>query len=109
MGNSNYEQKVTDLLSWGRENYDERISNTSHMNNSGNSDVDVNVNVLVDVMPIAYAILCSSLAKNEMSIQEFDKAIQKLEELTKKNNRPKTIYDENDIKKVKCCKRRKHN
>ncbi|RHW33991.1 hypothetical protein D1B33_14395 [Lysinibacillus yapensis] len=54
----------------------------SHIGESGNSDVDVNVNVIVDTTSIAYAYLCSMLATNKMSHEEFRAALKMLKELT---------------------------
>jgi hypothetical protein len=54
----------------------------SQIGQSGNSDVDVNVNVIVDTSSIAYAYLCSMLATNKMTNEEFESALNKLEELT---------------------------
>lgn len=56
------------------------------ISNSGNSDVDVNtkIDVYIDVMPIAFAILYSSLAKKQISKNEFENAIKKLNEYKSK-------------------------
>jgi hypothetical protein len=63
------------------------------VSNSGNSDVDVNTNVkfYMDLMPIAYAILYSSLASKKLSKKEFEYAIRKLEDYksNKKNSTSK--------------------
>lgn len=56
--------------------------NKSKIDQSGNSDVDVSVNVTVDTSSIAYAYLCSLLATNKMTNEEFEAALNKLEELT---------------------------
>ncbi|PLT31395.1 hypothetical protein [Peribacillus deserti] len=54
----------------------------SQVSHSGNSDVDVNLNVQVDTTAIAYALLCSMLATKQMTEKEFDIAVKKLEGLT---------------------------
>ncbi|UOQ92115.1 hypothetical protein MUO14_16670 [Halobacillus shinanisalinarum] len=54
---------------------------------SGNSDVDVSV--LVDTTPMAYAMLCSLLASNQMTEKEFKSAVRKLEDFTKSNCKSK--------------------
>lgn len=56
--------------------------NLAKIGHSGNSDVDVHVNVQVDTRPIAYAMLCSLLATQQITHNEFKKALDKLEELT---------------------------
>lgn len=58
-----------------------KIENQANIGNSGNSNVDVNVNIEIDTAAIAYAILCSSLARKELTKDEFDFALKKLEEL----------------------------
>ncbi len=64
-------------------NFSERDTNKSQIGHSGNSDVDVEVNVIVDTTALAYAYLCSMLATNKMTNDEFDIALKKLKELTK--------------------------
>lgn len=72
----------------------------STVRESGNSDVDVNI--LVDTTPIAYAMLCSLLATKQLTKSEFEKAVQKLDDLTEKNN---TRSNENDVSKVRLNER----
>jgi hypothetical protein len=55
-------------------------SNQSQVAHSGNSDVNVHINIQVDVKPIALAILYSLLAKKQLSNEEFESALRKLEE-----------------------------
>lgn len=62
---------------------DEKVLNRSSVGYSGNSDVDVNV--AVDTEPLAYAMLCSLLATNQMTRSEFDHAVQELEDFKKKD------------------------
>lgn len=59
--------------------------NSNSIRQSGNSDVDVKVNVYVDTTAIGYAILCSLLATKQMSKEEFKAAVRSLEELTRKS------------------------
>ncbi len=61
----------------------------SQVDNSGNSDVDVNVHVDVDTLPIAIAILSLSYGKGEISKQEYDRAVQQLEETVQKQQSKK--------------------
>ncbi|PLR96794.1 hypothetical protein [Bacillus sp. T33-2] len=74
-------------------------SNHSTIGHSGNSDVDVNVQVHVDTMAIAYAILCAMLGTNRMTNSEFESAVQKLEELTNRH-KDRVMQSQNDVSKV---------
>ncbi|MFP7255369.1 hypothetical protein SFC02_13780 [Terribacillus goriensis] len=56
-----------------------RNDNNSQVAHSGNSDVDVIVEV--NTMPIAYAMLCSLYATNQLSLNEFEDAIKNLKSL----------------------------
>ncbi|GLO64499.1 MULTISPECIES: hypothetical protein [Oceanobacillus] len=64
----------------------------STIRESGNSDVDISI--LVDTKPIAYAMLCSLLATKQLTRREFEKAVRELEELTHNFNR-------NDVSNVR--------
>lgn len=66
--------------------------NEAKIGHSGNSNVDVNVNVEIDTTAIAYAILCSSLAKKELTNEEFEFAVKKLEDLMSEKQRKKPNY-----------------
>lgn len=72
-----------------------RNDNRSHVAHSGNSDVDVIVEV--NTMPIAYAMLCSLRATNQLSQHEFEDAIKKLKNLVDEDRR----YTENDPETAK--------
>lgn len=61
---------------------------------SGNSDVDLVVNVDIDTKAIAYGMLCSIYAKGELSEQELEKAIQKLDEIIDKDKSKKKSYND---------------
>jgi hypothetical protein len=61
--------------------------NQAKINHSGNSNVNVHVNVEVDTKAIAYALLCSALAKKDLTDDEFQFALSKLEELTNNNKK----------------------
>ncbi|WP_316569419.1 hypothetical protein [Neobacillus sp. YIM B06451] len=65
----------------------DKNENSSKIGHSGNSNVDVNVNIQIDTKAIAYALLCSSLARKEMTNEEFSFAIKKLEELMHKDQK----------------------
>lgn len=62
------------------------IRSASSVDHSGNSDVDVNVNIQVDTMPIALSLLCLSFVNKQITRQEFESAV---EELVKVTNRYK--------------------
>ncbi|MBM6618205.1 hypothetical protein [Bacillus suaedaesalsae] len=57
------------------------ILNKSNIGQSGNSDVDVNVNIEIETISIAYAMLCSMWARNQMTDVEFERALDKFDEL----------------------------
>ncbi|MBA2870107.1 hypothetical protein HNQ85_000365 [Anoxybacillus calidus] len=99
-------ENLGSLSSLGKVYSIDRQLNQSQIGHSGNSDVDVNVNIQVDTMPIAFAILCSLLATKQMTNEEFELAIEKLETLS--NNYKKSNYrrETNDISKVKLLNRK---
>lgn len=70
---------------------------------SGNSDVDVEVKV--DTTPIAYAMLCTLLATKQISDNEFNAAVSKLEDLTHRSKRQPT-RELNDLSQVRLNKKR---
>ncbi len=76
------------------------VSNASstEIGQSGNSDVDLKIDVHVDTIAIGYAILCSLLATKQMDNEEFKLAVRKLEELTRKSYYGK---DTNNLSNVK--------
>ncbi|GAB4074566.1 hypothetical protein GCM10028778_20690 [Barrientosiimonas marina] len=74
----------------------------SSIDYSGNSNVDVDVNV--DTTPIAYAMLCSLLATNQMSNSEFESAVSELDDLTMKDGKHHPIRSRNDLSQVKVKK-----
>lgn len=49
-----------------------------------NSDVNVDVNIQVDTIPIAFAVLYYLLATKQLSHEEFEFALRKLLETTNK-------------------------
>ena len=71
------ESLFSDKDVWGKSSKN-RLSNSesiqASVNKSGNSDVDVNVMVEIDMVPVALAFLCLSLVKKEISNEEFEKA-----------------------------------
>ncbi|HWO74972.1 MAG TPA: hypothetical protein VNM69_03520 [Bacillus sp. (in: firmicutes)] len=73
-------------------NNDEEMNQIMNKNDlavrqSGNSDVDVNVNVNVDTRAIAYALLISMHERKQLSSEEFNSAVRKLDELIERAER----------------------
>jgi hypothetical protein len=71
------------------------------IDHSGNSDVDLVVNVDIDTKAIAYGMLCSLYAKGELNDSQLEKAIQKLDgliERDRKKQRAKDRSGENSAK-----------
>lgn len=81
----------------------DKHSNESSISHSGNSNVDVIINI--DTKPIAYAMLCSLLATKQISMKDFELAVNKLDELTN----DKKIYSglENKVTRVKTFNERR--
>jgi hypothetical protein len=94
-------RNLGNLSSLGKVSSFDSHSNQSQIGHSGNSDVDINVNVQVDTMPIAFAILCSLLATKQLTNEEFDLAIRKLEVLSNNYKKSNYIREVNDVSKVK--------
>ncbi len=71
---------------------------------SGNSDVDVNVYVDIDTKSIAYAILCAMYAKGELSEIALEKAIKKLNQYLNRNQKDtKTAKNACNVKPFSNC------
>lgn len=88
---SSNEQSIID-------NDNESINSIGH---SGNSDVDLKLDVNVDTTPIGFAILCSLLATGQMNNEEFQIALQKLEDLTNRKMGSFLGRDVNNIANVR--------
>ncbi|WP_152657782.1 hypothetical protein [Oceanobacillus sp. CFH 90083] len=73
------------------------IETTSHVSHSGNSDVDVKV--IVDTTPIAYAMLCTLLSTKQITNSEFKRSIKQLEDLIQHGN-SHWIENSNDVSNV---------
>ncbi|MED3575108.1 hypothetical protein ACTHO0_00155 [Cytobacillus praedii] len=78
--------------------------NINSIGNSGNSDVDMNLEVHIDNSAIGFAILCSLLATGQMNESEFEKSVKKLEELTNKRMSNFSGYDINNPSNVRLYK-----
>lgn len=76
---------------------------SSAIDYSGNSDVDIEI--IVDTMPIAYAMLSTLLATGQMSEFEFKRAVRQLEDLADRGKSP-VIREMNDVQKVKLNRKR---
>ncbi|WP_053217341.1 hypothetical protein [Virgibacillus senegalensis] len=57
------------------------------LKNSGNSDVDLEVNIDIDTKAIAYGIICSLYGRGDLSERELDKAVQKLDRLVERDRK----------------------
>jgi hypothetical protein len=68
---------------------------------SGNSDVDLGVNINIDTKSIAYGLLCSLFAKGEITELELEKAILKLDALIERDKVKKKSNDQNGTKQSK--------
>jgi hypothetical protein len=82
----------------------DKNSNQSSINHSGNSDVDVIVQI--DTKPIAFAMLCSLLATKQLSNEDFELAVRKLEELANPE-KIHSVKEVNDVSKAKIFNKRR--
>ncbi|MDR7076796.1 hypothetical protein J2Y03_001819 [Neobacillus niacini] len=89
------------------ENNDVRIKseNINTIGQSGNSDVDVKVDVFVDTTPIAFAILTSLLATNQLTVEQYNEAIRRLENFTQDREFNVTSLIPNNVSDVKLFRR----
>lgn len=65
---------------------------------SGNSDVDLTVNIEIETRSIAYGMLCSLYAKGELTDFELEKGLRKLEDLIGRDKRHKKHHTNIDNK-----------
>jgi len=79
--------------------------NVNSIGQSGNSDVDIQIDVHVDTTSIAFALLCSLLATKQMSAEEFEEAVRRLENLTGQKS-PISSEGKNDVTDVKFFNRK---
>lgn len=61
----------------------------SIVQDSGNSDIDLDIKIEIETKSIAYAMLCSLFAKGELTESELQDAIDKLDSIIERdqNNR----------------------
>jgi len=85
-------------LEEAKHSYGELNENKSIIRESGNSDVDVSVDI--DTTPIAFAMLCSLVASNQMSEKEFKAAVRDLEAFKNKQFK-NPLQRNNNTKKVR--------
>ena len=78
-----------------------KSENINTIGQSGNSDVDVQIEVFVDTTPIAFAILSSLLATKQMTPTEFNEAVRRLENLTQGRGFNVSSLMPNDVSEVK--------
>ena len=71
---------LTDLISLSKSfNSENKNHNSSVITNSGNSDIDIKIHI--DLSSIALAILYSLFASKQLSSEELETALRKLEVL----------------------------
>lgn len=78
-----------------------KSENVNTIGQSGNSDVDVKIDVFVDTTAIAFAILTSLLATKQMTNEEFDIAVRRLENLTQGRDSDSSLLIPNNVSNVK--------
>jgi len=77
------EKQISNIYNNDNQNESEndlKNSNRAQVAHSGNSDVNVHINIQVDVKPLAMAILYSLLATKQLSQEDFELGIRKLNE-----------------------------
>lgn len=99
--NSRNHNNSSDSLALQEDNVKIKSENINTIGQSGNSDVDVKVDVFVDTTPIAFAILTSLLATNQMTVEEFNEAIRRLENLTQGRDLNVSSLIPNNVSDVK--------
>ncbi|KKK38240.1 hypothetical protein WQ57_09925 [Mesobacillus campisalis] len=82
--------------------------NINSIGNSGNSDIDLNVEVKVDTTAIGFAVLCTLLATGQMNELQFQEAVRKMEELTQEKIGHFYGKGLNDSSSVRLFKREGH-
>jgi hypothetical protein len=69
-------------------------TNKAAIGESGNSNVDVNIDINIDTTAIAYAMLCSLYATEQLNEKQLDKAIDRFESLIKR--REKNLHNKKE-------------
>ena len=73
------------------------VNSHSTIAGSGNSDVDIHINIEMDTRPIGYAMLCSLLATKQISNEDFEHALLKWEQLSKQKKKESFLPTKRDI------------
>lgn len=97
------QSRTTDIVRAKIEN-----ENKNSIDHSGNSDVDVKVDVHVDTTAIGFALLCSLLATKQMNNEEFEEAVRRLENLTNQKESIFSAKDVNNLSNVRPFMRRRN-
>ena len=62
---------------------DEKIVSQSSIDRSGNSDVDVKV--IVDTSPLAYALACYMYVEGKITQEQYEMMVKELEKIQRRN------------------------
>ncbi|WHZ01005.1 hypothetical protein QNH48_18430 [Neobacillus sp. YX16] len=103
--NSRTNNNTSESLSLEKDDVRINSENINTIGQSGNSDVDVQVEVFVDTTPIAFAILTSLLATKQLTVEEFNEAVRRLENLTQDRDFNATSFIPNNVSDVKLFRR----
>ncbi|MEH7252419.1 hypothetical protein V7111_09885 [Neobacillus niacini] len=99
--NSRTNNNTSESLAVEKDDVRINSENINTIGQSGNSDVDVQVEVFVDTTPIAFAILTSLLATKQLTVEEFNEAIRRLENLTQDREFNGASFLPNNVSDVK--------
>jgi predicted negative regulator of RcsB-dependent stress response len=103
--NSRTNNNTSESLALEKDDVRINSENINTIGQSGNSDVDVQVDVFVDTTPIAFAILTSLLATKQLTVEEFNEAVRRLENLTQDRDFNATSFIPNNVSDVKLFRR----
>jgi predicted negative regulator of RcsB-dependent stress response len=103
--NSRTNNNTSESLALEKDDVRINSENINTIGQSGNSDVDVQVEVFVDTTPIAFAILTSLLATKQLTVEEFNEAVRRLENLTQDRDFNATSFIPNNVSDVKLFRR----
>ena len=102
---SRMNNNTSESLAFEKDDVRINSENINTIGQSGNSDVDIQVDVFVDTTPIAFAILTSLLATKQISVEEFNEAVRRLENLTQDRDFNGTSFIPNNVSDVKLFRR----
>ncbi|WP_338749218.1 hypothetical protein [Bacillus sp. FJAT-52991] len=86
---------------FGRREIFDQEREIAKVGHSGNSDVDIHIDVEVDTKPVAYAMLCSLLATKQLTTEEFEEALERLQNLIDKDKNTRVEKKNNHSSRVK--------